>query len=98
MPIMSNLVLNDGTVDVTFEPAFREGGATVFEADAASTDRPRVTGIVSKIANSTSKRKERVVSRHPVSVSALTDEVEYIVISSEVSSGQRIPADRKSVV
>jgi hypothetical protein len=92
MPLMSNLVLNDGTVDVTFEPAFRENGASVFEADASGTDRPRFTGIVSKIATNATKRKERVVSRMPYVLSELTGETAYIVIGTEVVSDQRIPS------
>jgi hypothetical protein len=89
---MSNLVLNDGTVDVTFEPTFREGGAAVFEADALGIERPRFTGIVTKVATPSSKRKERAVSRHPYTVDETTGEVAYIVIGTEVSSDQRIPS------
>jgi hypothetical protein len=87
---MSTLVLNDGAIDINFEPAYREGGASVFEADASTTDRPRVTAVLSKIANSSSKRKERVVSRLPVTINQATGEVAYVVINTEVSSDQRI--------
>lgn len=91
MPLMTNITLNDGSSDLVFEPAFREGSKAVFEVDGSTVDaRARLTATVRPDTANLTTRKSSFVVRLPVTVSAETGEVAYVVASVEVTGDKRI--------
>lgn len=91
MPKLQDMVINDGTVDLTFEPTSRFGDTATLESDApAVNQRPRITQRVLQVPANATTRKSITTSLVPKVVDAETGEVAYARIRTEVSYDRRL--------
>lgn len=98
MPQAANVVINDGSSDVTFKPKAVDGGLATFQDDTSSlvSGRPEITAS-HRLAKSSAPAKTRLVLKVPVeeivdSVTQVTRESTVIIevlTSPESSSAER---------